>query len=255
MKTEKILAMIYRAAEQLQEEDRKTYQFARENPGLYDVLPDLGATLGALAHQLEEDATKEAAKKGGRGGQYRALGRVVSSAIDNQPGCPGLHGTVQTASGARAVCDGYRAVRISNPDTQTPRPIPENVEPMDLDAVFSGVDNRTDARPAGLPDAAALRVQLEAGRAEFRARTGKPGTKYKALWAISAGPVTIYANAQFLLDMLEALPGAECSAGGQPYAPLYFIAPDGDGLLLPVNRSQAQNLPIINRINTDRATE
>ena len=77
MKTEKILAMIYQAAEQLPEEARSAYQYAREKPGLYNVLPDLGATLGALAHQLEEEATREAAKRCGAGAKEKTLRRKV----------------------------------------------------------------------------------------------------------------------------------------------------------------------------------
>ena len=118
MKTEKILAMIYQAAEQLPEEARGAYQYARENPDLYDVLPDLGATLGALAHQLEEEATREAAKRCGRAAQHKALERVVKSALDSQPSRPSCHGSIPARDGARAVCDGYRAVRITNPDTK-----------------------------------------------------------------------------------------------------------------------------------------
>lgn len=247
MKTEKILAMIYQAAEQLPEEARGAYQYARENPDLYDVLPDLGATLGALAHQLEEEATREAAKRCGRAAQHKALERVVKSALDSQPSRPSCHGSIPARDGARAVCDGYRAVRITNPDAKTPRAIPDGVAPLDVDGFFWGLDSRAASYPVSLPSAAELRVMLETGRQEYRARTGKPGTKYQALYMLDAGPFVVYVNAQYLLDMLEALPGAVCAAGRGPYDALYFTAPDGDGLLLPVNRSRAKNLPVINQ--------
>lgn len=54
----------------------------------------------------------------------------------------------------------------------------------------------------------------------------------------------VYVNPQYLLDMLQALPGCECWIDSEKAgkAPIYFVAENGDGVLLPVNPATAVTL-------------
>lgn len=54
----------------------------------------------------------------------------------------------------------------------------------------------------------------------------------------------VYVNPQYLLDMLQALPGCTCytDADKAEKAMLYFVADNGDGVLLPVNPTTAVTL-------------
>lgn len=245
MKTETILALVKIAAEQMQDEsEHSTYKYALENaPELYATFPTTGAILAYLAHELEQDIRKAAARSTGRTSQLKAFENIVKMAKAEHENKKGTHSTFLAKSGARALCDGSRAVRITNPAVTMPENAPGKCD-FDVDRPFP--TDRTEADRVDLPSVAELCALIKNARADFRLKTGKPGTKCHAIWMFTtrAGE-KCYFSASFLLDMLEALPGAVAYTGAKRFDTLYFLSDDGDAILLPLSRI-GQNTYILN---------
>ena len=229
MKTEQILTEINRAAALLDEDERGSFSYIVKNR-LYSVPFDTpGAILGLLAVTLTRDIENSAARSAGTLNQKRALERIVKNAKE-RGARSSLFGSFPTKSGMRAVCDGIRAVRVKNTDIIMPDPVPEDKEPMDVDDCFPDMNS---LQRCTLPNAADLRAALKVARAEFNAQ--HPGRKkprfLTACKLIGADGVEIYVDGEFLLDMLEALPGSVGYCGRSRNSIVVFEASDGDGLL------------------------
>lgn len=236
MTTEKMLALVKMAAEKMQDEtDRSTYKHALEHaPELCETLPTTGAILAYLAHELEQDSRKAAARSAGRASQLKAFENIVNSAKAAYKNKKDTHGTFLAKSGARSLCDGFRAVRITNPAITMPENAPGKCD-FDVDRVFP--TDRTEADRVDLPSAAELRALIKNARADFRLKTGKPGTNCQTVWMFTTRTrETCYFNASYLLDMVEALPGASAYTGAKRFDTLYFSSGDGDAVLLPISK-------------------
>lgn len=99
-----------------------------------------------------------------------------------------------------------------------------------IDEILSGVS--TDSTPVSMPSIAELKEFIKQGKTAF--------------YDLSNGTRV---NAKYLLDMLQALPGAtvySSSATREQFSPLYFSAKNGDGILLPVRPPDA-NAPSQNQ--------
>lgn len=232
MKAEQILTEVNRAAALLDHDQRDTFSYVVKSR--LDSIPfdTAGGVLGLLAVSLSREIGVNAARAAGTLDQKRALERIVKSARERGTR-EELHGSFPAGNGARAVCDGSRAVRIKNAAVSMPDPIPEDRKPMDVDKCFP---DKATCKPCALPDVSDLRSALKIARAEFNAaHTGRKKPAFLTAWKItSADGLEIYVDGQFLLDMLEALPGAVGNCQGNKYGLILFEAPDGDGLLCPV---------------------
>lgn len=123
-------------------------------------------------------------------------------------------------SGERwAVCDGYRFIRIKN----RPESIPETECDLDLDKTVP--KDATSAEVVELPSV----VQIKAEIAKLKAQYGRDWQRHP----IEALPGW-WCNAQYLLDMVEALPGGVAHQPEKYCSPLYYHSNDGDAILLPV---------------------
>lgn len=245
MTTEKMLALVKMAAEKMQDEtERSTYKHALEHaPELCETLPTTGAILAYLAHELEQDSRNAAARSAGRASQLKAFENIVNTAKAAYKTKKDTHGTFLAKSGARALCDGFRAVRITNPAVTMPEDAPEKCD-FDVDRAFP--TDRTENDRAALPSASELRALIKNARADFRLKTGKRGTKCPMVWEFTARTgAKCYYNAAYLLDMLEALPGAIAYTGARHIDMLYFSSGDGDAILLPISKI-GQNTYILN---------
>ena len=233
MRAEQILTEVNRAAALLEQDQRETFSYVVKRR-LYSLPFDTaGGVLGLLAVSLARDIEASAARSAGTLDQKRALERIVKSA-KTKGARSALHGSFPAKNGARAVCDGSRAVRIKNAAVPMPDPIPEDHEPMDVDKCFP---EKADCKPCTLPDVPDLRSALKIAKAEFDAsHPGRKKPAFLTVWKIKAGDgLEIYVDGQFLLDMLEALPGAAGTCQGRKYGLILFDSPDGDGLLCPVH--------------------
>ena len=125
--------------------------------------------------------------------------------------------------GRFCICDGYRFVRFVRDLPSLPR-----VEQRPIDTgklVKAAVAEAEGLVP--LPTVADLKAFLAADKAKGGKRSPYPleGGRW-------------WCNPQFLLDMLQALPGCRAWWPKGPLKPMYFEADNGDGLLLPVRPPQ-----------------
>jgi hypothetical protein len=236
MKPEKILEIITRAAEALPEDDQKLFQFMKKAPYLHSPAWSAGAILGDLANVLEREISTNAAKSAGRLTQRRALERIYKAVIAKNADCrPAMAGTFEQG-GARCLCDGYRAIRIQSQAVQMPASAAPG-DPMDLSHVFNGIASRP---PVSLPSAEQLKAEIKIAAATARAQGVKP-SQFGAIAKVQAVQGPIYINAQYLLDMLEAIPGYTTATAGNTYAPIYIAGPEGDALVLPIRFDAGEN--------------
>ena len=157
-----------------------------------------------------------------------ALKRIYNSCPASRPAMAGFF----RSGDMWALCDGFRFVRLHD----KPGSIPEAPEaaggkpPIDLEKTAQGAV--VGAEEVELPAAG----QIKAVIAEQKAKHGAKKTywdKYEALpgW---------YCDPQFLLDLVQALPGAKAVKAPGAHKPVYLRSENGDGMLLPVRPPQVQ---------------
>ena len=131
-----------------------------------------------------------------------------------------------------ALCDGFRFVRLHD----KPGSIPEAPQgagdkpPIDLDEYAKQA--LVDAEDVELPQAG----QIKAYIAEQKAKHGGKKNRWERYEALPGW----WCDPQFLLDLVQALPGASAVKAPGPYKPVYLKSENGDGLLLPCKPPQVQ---------------
>lgn len=128
------------------------------------------------------------------------------------------------------VCDGYRLLRL-NADIAS---LPHVETSYDAEKIMHS--SMKSPYPLQLPSIADLKAWIASNRARF----GKSWDCRKTPYILTYGSgEEVGVNAQYLIDMLQALPG--CTAAVKtPSSPIYFSAENGDGVLLPVRLKSKQ---------------
>lgn len=121
--------------------------------------------------------------------------------------CSGFHGVALKNHLSVSECEGLENIE----SVVAPENLPENYIFLDI------------------PDRATVSGHIKTEKA-----TRKRGQKNGVVWDFGEGKPIV--NASYLLDMLDALPGATAYfSGNKPeISPIYFRGDDGDGVLLPV---------------------
>lgn len=132
--------------------------------------------------------------------------------------------------GRFCICDGYRLLRLNTDISSIP-----HVE-TNFDAERAMGDSSENPHPLQLPSIADLKAWIS----DHKTRFGKSWKPWKDPYILTYGDgEKICVNAQYLIDMLQALPG--CTAAVKsPVSPIYFSAENGDGVLLPVRLESKQ---------------
>ena len=221
MTNEKMLATISEIANCLDADDRKAFDFIITKQDDFSDIVSIPAMLASLVKQLREDIVKDEAKKAGRSRQLSAAKRILKSAIKTNRASL-TYAPIQ--NNKQCLCDGYRAVRLTNPISGLSE-LPENIEyAVDLDSI---VKRSGDMNEIELPDAAKLSAYIKTYRAEHGKKASKPmfdfGEEYQVV------------NAEYLLDMLLLIPDANAySVKNKGTSVIYFENEAGDdGVLLP----------------------
>lgn len=229
MKPEKILEYINAAMERLP--DEKEIFDKVKNSSFDDGFSNFsaGTILAVLCKEIERDIVMDGAKKTGKQTQYKALERIWNDAVSKNEKCrPACTGTYE-ADGYRCLCDGYRAVRISNESIPMPQEAPKYGEPFNLEPCFNGLSNRGKIK---LPTAAWVKSQMKIKKAEAKAQgIKKPNI---VISFMNDKKEFVFFNAQYIVDILEALPEHDTATLGGKYEPLYMSSKDGEGIVLPV---------------------
>ena len=204
--------------------------------GFHDI-PGLTGKLAALTLDLRDDIAREEARKSGRGSAQAAAKRIIKNAIAVQPR-EYLHGAWME-NGKQCLCDGYRGVILDSPIPGLPQ-AKTDISAMSQDRILSP-SRANHGAALSLPTVgelkAAIKVHDAEERARKRARDRKPLT-----WDFGEGLPAV--NGEYLLDLLELLPGctATASHANPILSAIYFQAEGvGEGILVPVRKRPAKS--------------
>ena len=224
MKNEKMLERCLELALYLSEEERARFD-------LYQAKPDfdgygIAGILAALVHELKADIATETCKSSGKLGALNAAKRIIKSAKNGPRSA--LYGSWMEGD-LQCYCDGYRAVRLR--EALPTESIPAGTMPMSIAEVVEN-GRRNMGEVLSLPTIPELKAHIKIGKVTNKFNNRGDRVEY------DFGEGLPLVNAEYLLDMLELLPG--CTATAAKYSPhlgaIYFEAEGGDGILLPVRR-------------------
>lgn len=183
----------------------------------------------AAVHILEEIRAKleaafraETNARSGKKEIEAAALRILKSADDFRPV---LKKAYKTADGV-AVCDGYRAIIFNESDApELPTNDPAAPYP-DITSILKNAAENLD--PLTLPTLSDLIAYIKTEKARRKAAKDKTPIFYHF--------DGVAVNAEYLRDVMQALPEASATASRfhRDTRPLYFKAANGCGLLMPV---------------------
>ena len=189
--------------------------------------------LSRLIDTVEAEIRTEANKTGGVSSIVKAAERIMKSASKNAHKV--LHKAHRTDKHV-TICDGFRVVRFNADTAPVLTEHPAGYEYIDVARIVEQWAKNT--LPVQMPTLAELRAFIKTEKARLKAEKKLPLVRF----ILNEGTEhEIHVDAQFLLDMLEALPGATVTADEQKYktSALYFKAANGDGVLLPLRQGKA----------------
>lgn len=236
MKNEEMLQRVNELALHLEKEERDLYHDCVAN-GFHHI-PGFAGALASLTVTLREDIAREEARKSGRGSAQAAAKRIIKNAIAVQPR-EYLHGAWME-NGKQCLCDGYRGVILDSPIPGLPQAKTDTGR-MDLDHILS-FSRKNDSAKLTLPTVGELKAAIKVHDAEERARKAKAKDRTTLTWDFGDGLPGVQAN--YLLDMLELLPGCTATAASvnPVLSAIYFQAEGvGEGILMPIRKRPAKS--------------
>ena len=232
MTNEKMLERCLILAQGLNEDDRNTYDFAARTKTFTDLL-GVGPMLAHLIHDLKDDLAAEEMKKAGRGSALTAAKRIIKRAKQINPAKEAYHGAWME-NGMQCICTGCHAIRLRTPldgleDTN-------GKEHLDLGKTIAEALYATDSA-LPLPSVAELKAHIKTEKARLKAENKKANHI-----TYDFGPDLPWVNAEYLLDLMEVLPGctATIKSRGAKRNPLAFRSDAGDGILLPISPNHTE---------------
>jgi len=187
--------------------------------------PSAYISLQNLITEVEREIRDECNKENGKGSVGKAAERILKSGSQDRR--EAFHKAFRGKKGI-LLCDGFRAVRFTSAPVLLTHP--DGYDYPDVDHIIDG--SKYNDVPVNVPSLGELRAFIKTEKARLRAKKEK-GVR---LVLMEGTETEIHLDAEFLLDMLEALPGATVTASGQKTAvsAVYFKAENGDGILLPL---------------------
>lgn len=181
------------------------------------------AKISELIAEIKGEIIAEEAKKNGRAGTLSACKRIIKRGKTQYRDA--LAGAWIDKNGRECVCDGFCAVRINTPLGL--EKIPAGVDPLDLERLIFDNARLNMGDALELPTIAELKAYIKIKKAE---------NKTGVIWDFGENLPAV--NAQYLLDVLEALPGAVATPSSRrPFVTaIYFTSDNGDGALLPIRK-------------------
>lgn len=178
----------------------------------------------ALIRDIKEEIRQETAKASGKGTQRKALQRILNHA---KTGCYGkdymLFPWIQ--NGKQWFCSGHHIVGLNEPMDWEKYPMQIDYPQADRLIIKSST-------PIELPDIAALKAYIKIQKAQ-KVKKIKYSFGFKVF------------DAQLLLDVMEALPGAKAYDNGNKYHGMYLESEDGVAMLLPVRPEPGDEIPTV----------
>ena len=193
--------------------------------------PSAYISLQNLITEVEGEIRDECNKENGKGSIYKAAERILKVTQGSSREC--LHKAYRGKKGV-LICDCFRAVRFNLDTAPVLVEHPAGYDYPDIDRIIDG--SKYNDVPVNVPSLGDLRAFIKTEKARLKAKNEK-GVR---LILMEGTETEIHLNAQFLLDMLEALPGATVTASKQrtKMSAVYFKAENGDGVLLPLRQPE-----------------
>ena len=177
---------------------------------------------------LKCEIRQDAAKSGGNGSLYKSAMNILKNSKKVLSGNTGFHGAFMY-EGVQYVLDVYRLLAIKNKIDLPETELASDIGKKNIDACKR---NCTNEYP--LPDVGELNAYIKQELAKQKASGLKPNER-KVLY--DAGVQYPLFNAEYLLSMMQAMPG--CTAKyGNVLSPVYFDGGDVEGILCPVSRKE-----------------
>lgn len=158
-----------------------------------------------------------------------AAKRYYKTAHEEGQRLPALDG-VWAADGYYNICDGHRILRLVKDRPELPK-LQYEGQKYNVKAIMDGSINDAEKVIIEAPDIVSVKTFLAAEKARIKGVKGASVKPY--IIKDPAGRPLIGLNPQFIIDALEALPGAVWY-GSADNKPVYIVSEDGDSLLLPV---------------------
>ena len=200
-----------------------------EQPEKWAALPTFYPFYAAAAELLIDARARMDTATTPRGA-VAAAGRIVKNCNDARPSFKGIF----TRGDKYCICDGFHLLRLNEDITS----LPHVENDFDVDATMSGAI-KAAGEAVELPSVGELRAFIANDKKKVGG--GKKRAHLRTPYCLAG---FWYCNAEYLLDMLQALPGCTAYKPAGWRQPLYFKAENGDGILLPVRppeQSKAQN--------------
>jgi hypothetical protein len=183
----------------------------------YNISVQVTEILNRLQAEAEQDIRTQTAKASGNGNRLKAAERIIKNCKKMQVAKIALHGA-WTENDKQYFTDAYQALELCEPLPL--EAAPDGNRPP-IKKLFDGARTAKGA-PVELPTVAELKSYIKIEKAK------KPPV---IIWDFGENLPAV--NAEYLLNILEILPGAVGSSNGLK-SPLYFEAKQGAGLLFPV---------------------
>ena len=208
--------------------DRLLTELRKIEANLLTDEPAAYIALQNLIDEVEEEIRDEANRESGKGSIAKAAQSILKMAVKVNNGRECLHKAYRTSRSLN-VCDGFRAVRFN---LDTAPVLPEHPASYkdypDIDRIIGSTVNNTVT--INVPSRASLVAYIKTEKARLKAKKDKSDVR---LIMTDGYGRAVHVNAEFLLDMLDALPGATVTVDPRRLktAMLYFKAENGDGVL------------------------
>jgi len=197
-----------------------------EEQNLRSMLLSNNMAFGMTIDILKDDINKSAANKNGRSKTLSAMKRIIKTATQKASNTD-LHGAWITPEGKQIVCSGYHVIVLNDP-----LPLTEAKGMEDFEQKVIGNLKYDCKIDLSLPSIADLKSIIADHKIKHKATPKKERTSP----IYDFGENLPMCNAEYLLDMMEALhePSARCQENFNSI--IYFKSEDGEGLLLSIRK-------------------
>jgi len=222
--TEKTLAAVYGIINSLPDEDRKAAMKCIEN-GARPVTNCTPFLLSNLALDLREQLAAECAKESGKSKELAAAKRICSEAKSGAFAVGEKQGMIGAGVYCALIAEPFPA--LPPMDEKTPGSMADVVNRQ----MVVARNNCTERLV--LPDVGKLKAHIKTEKAEHKGEK-----RYVPVWDFGEGLPLV--NAQYLLNLMELLPGCRAQKEpGKADSTIYFFtdSESGEAVLLPVKKS------------------
>jgi hypothetical protein len=215
----------------------KLYEFRAEIEcaiGMLEKNPEnyyAAISLSRLLEKVNAEITTATAKENKSTSTLAIAKRILKEAASSS--VEGMKYAV-ILNGYQYFCDSFRLLALNHPLPGFPE-IPKHISAPD----YSQLDAEpAEQNPLELPELAELKSWIKAKKASHKASGAKEKLRLEYCFGESLPTV----NAEYLADMLEALPGATAISFpmSRKIISIRFTAENGHGLLMPVRSDKNQ---------------